>query len=133
MTTLPGAIPEIPVSDIETAATYYVGAFGFVRDWTDSASGIAGLSHGDCRIFLADTGFRSLQGNTAPVVLWLNLDGRQAVDELYERWRSAGATILSAPEDKPWNLHEFTAADREGNRLRVFYDFTWEQRPVTRS
>ena len=32
--------------------------------------------------------------------------------------------IISAPESKPWKLHEFTAADLDGNVFRVFYDFS---------
>jgi uncharacterized glyoxalase superfamily protein PhnB len=61
-------------------------------------------------------------------VVWLNLDSKQEVDELYHRWREAGTKIIAEPEDKPWNLREFTAADLDGNRLRVFFDFTWELR-----
>jgi hypothetical protein len=30
---------------------------------------------------------------------------------------------VSEPEDKPWRLREFTTADLDGNRIRVFYDF----------
>ena len=37
-----------------------------------------------------------------------------------------GAQIVAPPESKPWNLHEFTASDPDGNRYRVFYDFAWE-------
>jgi hypothetical protein len=37
-----------------------------------------------------------------------------------------GARVVSEPESKPWNLHEFTAMDLDGNLLRVFYDFAWE-------
>jgi uncharacterized glyoxalase superfamily protein PhnB len=48
------------------------------------------------------------------------------VDELYGRWRDAGAKILAEPEDKPWRLHEFRVADPDGNQLRVFYDFSSE-------
>ena len=33
---------------------------------------------------------------------------------------------MAMPDSKPWNLHEFTAADADGNLLRVFYDFAWE-------
>lgn len=33
---------------------------------------------------------------------------------------------LSGPESGPRNLHEFTAADLDGNLFRVFYDFARE-------
>ena len=33
------------------------------------------------------------------------------------------AKIVSGPEDKPWKLREFTAADPDGNLIRVFYGF----------
>ena len=48
------------------------------------------------------------------------------MNEVFAEWRSRGATIVTEPEDKPWNLREFTAADLDGNRIRVFYDFRWE-------
>jgi uncharacterized glyoxalase superfamily protein PhnB len=122
----PHAVPEIPVADVTKAAGYYVTALGFHLDWHSEPNGIAGISQGDCRMFLADAAFRQPHGNNAPVVVWLNLESRQQVDELYHRWRKAGARILSEPEDKPWNLREFTATDLDGNQLRVFYDFTSE-------
>ena len=33
------------------------------------------------------------------------------------------AKIVSEPEDQPWKLREFMAADLDGNLIRVFYDF----------
>jgi len=55
---------------------------------------------------------------------WLNLESKEEVDELYEIWNAGGATIISAPESKPWQLHEFTVSDLDGNLFRVFYDFS---------
>ena len=45
------------------------------------------------------------------------------VDELFAQWKAAQAKIVSEPEDKPWKLHEFMAADLDGNLIRVFCDF----------
>jgi len=45
------------------------------------------------------------------------------VDQLFARWKAAHAKIVSEPEDKPWRLREFVAADVDGNLIRVFYDF----------
>jgi uncharacterized glyoxalase superfamily protein PhnB len=123
-TTLPQAVPEIPVSNVEKAATYYVDVLGFRFDWGDDAGGIGGISQGDCRMFLTNAAFRAGRGPHGPVIVWLNLDSKRDVDEQFARWTAAGATIVEPVDDKPWKLREFTVADPDGNRLRVFYDFS---------
>ncbi len=120
----PQAVPEIPVANVAKAAEYYVNVLGFTFDWGNDAGGIGGISQGDCRMFLTNAVFRSYYGNAGHIVVWLNLNNKQEVDELYDRWHKAGATLLSAPEDKPWKLREFRAVDLDGNQLRVFYDFS---------
>ena len=125
----PKAVPEIPVSNVQKAAEYYVNALGFHLDWHNAEYGIAAVSQGECRMFLSDAPFRQGYGTVGPVMVWLNLNTKLEVDELYHRWRRAGAKTLDEPEDKPWRLREFRIADPDGNQLRVFFDFTWETRP----
>ena len=60
------------------------------------------------------------------MAVWINLNSKAEVDELYRAWNTGGARITAPPESKPWNLHEFIASDLDGNLLRVFYDFAWE-------
>ena len=121
----PGAVPEIPVDDVDQAAAYYVRNLGFTLDWGgEEGGGIAGISRGHCRMFLTGRGFREMYGNAGPVVIWLNLNSIEEVNELYGLWRDSKAKIVSPPEPKPWKLHEFTAADLDGNLFRVFYDFS---------
>jgi len=128
LTGFPKAVPEIPVEHVEKAAAYYVNVLGFNFDWGDEQGGIGGISQGECRMFLTNASFRQQYGGTGPVVIWLNLNSRLEVDELYQRWRAAGAKILAEPEDKPWRLREFRVSDLDGNQLRIFYDFSWEAR-----
>jgi len=120
----PAAVPEIPVTDMDQALDYYRDKLGFNIDWGSAGGGIAGISKGQCRVFLTDSDFRKHHGNAPPVMIWLNLDSKQEVNELYQIWNAAGARIISAPQSKPWKLHEFTAADLDGNLFRVFYDFS---------
>jgi uncharacterized glyoxalase superfamily protein PhnB len=126
--TFPGAVPEIPVRDINEAAAYYESSLGFTVDWSDEELGLAGISKGNCRMFLADSNFRKGYGNVGPVLIWLNLESREEVDDLYRQWGAGKAKLISAPESKPWGLHEFTAADPDGNLFRVFYDFATAER-----
>ena len=125
---LPGAVPEIPVSDVAAAAEYYRDKLGFRIDWLDADIALAGISRDACRLFLAGPAFREGTGNSNPVVTWLNLDSTRRVDALHGAWHSTGAILLSGPESKPWGLHEFSAADPDGNRFRVFHDFATPER-----
>lgn len=119
----PGAVPEIPVTDINRAMTYYENNLGFSIDWGPGELGLAGISRGDCRMFLANTDFRQYCGNVGPVLIWLNLNSKDEVDELYRLWSDSKAELISEPASKPYGLHEFMAKDPDGNLFRVFYDF----------
>lgn len=119
---MPGAVPEIPVRDVATAAAYYRDRLGFAVDWGGEALGLTGISRGDCRLFLADARYRARYGTVGPALTWLNLASTGAVDALYREWEAGGAALMSTPASQPWGLHEFTAADPDGNLLRVFYD-----------
>ncbi|HEX7939657.1 MAG TPA: VOC family protein [Gemmatimonadaceae bacterium] len=124
----PSPVPEIPVSNLDTALEYYRDQLGFSVDWHEREIALAGVSRGECRLFLSGASFRKGQGSFSPVVIWLNLNSRAEVDALHREWHSRQAIVMSEPESKSFGLHEFTAADRDGNRFRVFYDFGTPQR-----
>ena len=119
----PTPIPEIPAAHVDKAATYYVNMLGFTLDWGDEQGGIAGISRGNCRLFITNRGFRESYGNVGPILFWLNVESKAEVDEIFAKWKDAHAKIVSEPEDKPWLLREFVAADLDDNLIRVFYDF----------
>ena len=124
--TFPAPVPEIPAANIDKAVAYYVNTLGFTLDWGDDQGGIAGISRGNCRLFITNRSFRESYGNIGPILFWLNLESKAEVDELFAQWKAGQAKIVSEPEDKPWKLREFMAADLDGNLIRVFYDFRWD-------
>jgi uncharacterized glyoxalase superfamily protein PhnB len=125
--TFPPACPEIPVAELGPALAYYRDSLGFTVDWSDEGMGLAGLSQGESRIFMTSSAYRAGQANAGPVVVWLNMTGRAENDALHQRWSAAGARIATPPAARPWKLYEFSAEDLDGNVLRAFYDFAWEE------
>ncbi len=128
--TFPAAVPEIPAANVGKAIAYYVDVLGFTLDWEEDEGGTAGISREHCRLFITSPEFRAPHGNAGPILIWLNLSSKAEVDTLFTEWQSAQAKIISEPEDKPWHLREFIAADLDGNRLRVFYDFSRDLKGV---
>jgi uncharacterized glyoxalase superfamily protein PhnB len=129
----PPACPEIPVAELGIALTYYRDSLGFTIDGSDETLGLAGLSQGQSRLFMSSAGYRSGRPKSGPIVIWLNLPNRAEVDALFERWSAMGARIAEPPAAKPWKLYEFFARDLDGNVLRVFYDFAWEEREAAQA
>jgi predicted enzyme related to lactoylglutathione lyase len=107
---LPAPVPQIPVSDLERAITFYQSRLGFSLDWKYQ-DGIAGISRNEARLFLD----RVVEGPIHPVRVWLNLASVSEVDSLHRDWQKAGVSIISAPEQKPWGIYEFIAVDCDGN------------------
>ena len=126
--TFPAAVPEVPAANVDAAIAYYVNNLGFTHDWGgEEGGGIAGISRGDCRLFVTNPDFHKIYGNGGSVLFWLNVNSKPEVEQLFAEWKAAGAKIVSEPADKPWKLREFIAADLDGNLIRVFYDFRWEE------
>jgi hypothetical protein len=85
LTHFPKAVPEVPVCNDEKAAEYYVNVLGFSFDRGNDEGGIGGSSQGACRMFLTNASFRQNYAPGGPVMVWLNLDSKEEVDELYRR------------------------------------------------
>lgn len=41
----------------------------------------------------------------------------EGIDDLHREFVSRGATTLSAPQDKPWGLREFSLRTPDGHRI----------------
>ncbi len=93
----PAPVPDVPATSVEEAAAYYVNALGFTLDWGDEKGGIAGISRGNCRLFITNRPFRESHGNVAPILFWLNLKSKAEVDALFEQWRLHTRRSFTSP------------------------------------
>jgi uncharacterized glyoxalase superfamily protein PhnB len=54
-----------------------------------------------------------------PAIHWVFAEN---LDATYEELRSRGARIVEPPENKPWDLRQFTVEDLDGNRFYFHHD-----------
>ena len=64
--TLPAPVPEIPAINVHKSVAYYVNNLGFTFDWGDDKGGIAGISRGNCRLFITKSRSGRLTATKAP-------------------------------------------------------------------
>ena len=117
---LPAPVPELPVSDIETAIDAYGDQMGFIAEWRYE-EWLAGIARDDARIFIRKRTPEEEKERYA-VLIWLNMASPAEVDQLHDEWKEKGVRIVAPLQTAPYNLREFTAEDIDGNQFRVFVD-----------
>ena len=102
--------PGLPVEDIPTAVDFYTNKLGFTLAflWNDPPD-FAGVTLGKVSVHL-------YKGKTVPHVcsVYFTIDD---ADQLFDYHRSNGATVLEAPEDRPYGMRDYKIADPYGNIL----------------
>ena len=98
---LPGAVPEIPVSDVTAASTYYRDNLSFSLDWIAADIDLAGISRDHCRLFLAGPPFRKERGNVSPVLTWLNLSSKAGLIICTRHGMPATPSCCPRPNQSP--------------------------------
>ena len=104
----------LAVKDLKIETEYYIDKLGFDRDFT--APGWEFLSFGDFKVMLgecSDEMTAEATGNHS----WFAHALIENVDEIYQEFRERGATILSAIENKPWGIREFSVVTPDGHRI----------------
>jgi catechol 2,3-dioxygenase-like lactoylglutathione lyase family enzyme len=104
-------IPILYSSDIERSIEYYIEKLAFEKKWIwDDEKTFGGASKDCVELF-----FCKLDQGNPGTWLAINVDD---IDEYYNIIKSKGATILSPPEDKPWNMREMLIRDPDGHIIR---------------
>lgn len=119
-----GTIPSVRVADMASALRFYRDVLGFEVERGGEEDSNVALRHGDARIMLEtaadhygeayNTAIRERLGNLSPHALYIEAE---ALDELHERLRSGGASIVDPLASRPWGQRELTVEDAEGNWL----------------
>ena len=122
MSTFDKLVPVLTYRDIPKAHDFLVQAFGFaaggVHRTPDGEAVHGEVRAGDAAIWLhrvtvTDHLDSPLSSDVANSGLFVHVDD---VDAHYERARSAGALIDSAPVDQPYGQREYGVRDLEGHR-----------------
>jgi predicted lactoylglutathione lyase len=117
---LPPPVPELPVSDLQSAGEFYRHKMGFSVDWVYQDY-LSGISRDDARIFLRKRTAAEVDDGYS-VLIWLNLNSVAEVDRLYDEWTRNGVPIMHDLETSDYSLRQFVARDADGNLIRVFHD-----------
>ena len=107
-----GANPILSVTDMARSLRYYVDVLGFSgAEWGEDDFTL--VTRDRAGIYLCEGG----QGQAGTWV-WI---GVSDVEALHEEYKSAGATILHPPENRPW-AREMKIGDPDGHVLRFGSD-----------
>ena len=104
--------PILPVVEMDAAVEFYESAGFAVRRY--EGGDYAFVSVADESVFDLDAAEKPLDPALNSAGCYLYVDG---VDAWHERLVSLGREV-SALEDKPWGMREFTLTDPSGNSLR---------------
>ena len=100
----------LSVSDVRVAAEFYATKLGFTVAFTEGdPPRFAGINLGDVQIFLR-------KGTPCPEGCSVYFVVGNA-DELCEFHRANGVEVVEAPEDRPYELRDYTVRDLSGHYL----------------
>ena len=113
------SFPMVLVSDLARSSSWYQEVLGFADVFTmRMGDGTPVIAHLRWCMFadLLLTPARTPLGAQPGSGITLNF-ATPSADEVADRARAAGATIISGPMDRPWNARDVTIADPDGYRL----------------
>jgi catechol 2,3-dioxygenase-like lactoylglutathione lyase family enzyme len=109
------------VNDIERSLAWYRDGLGFfVAERWEEGGGLKGvtLKAGSCQLGLSQDDFSKGRDRVKGLGFRLWCETAQDVDELAERLRATGGTIVEGPGDQ-WDGYSFTAADPDGFKITI--------------
>src|SRR5678816_916681 len=113
---------SLTVKNLETSLAWYTDALGFTVERTYERDGkVRGyaLKAGEARIGIGQDdgakGWERVKGQGCS----LQISTDQRVDDVANRIKAKGGTLLTEPEDMPWGVRMFQVLDPDGFKLGV--------------
>lgn len=115
--------PVLCVKDLVASLKHYQEVLGFEQSWKWSEGDafaepehptFACVCRGECSVFLCQQG----QGNPGSWIC-LNMPSLDALQEIFEEYKTTGADIVEPPEDRSWGMREMIVQDPDGNAFRI--------------
>lgn len=104
-------VPILYSADVKRSIAYYMEQLAFDDQWTWDEPATFGCVSKQCvRLFFC----LNAQGSPGTWIA-VNMDN---VDEYYEIIKARGATIISPPGNKEWNMREMLVQDPDGHIIR---------------
>jgi GNAT superfamily N-acetyltransferase/uncharacterized glyoxalase superfamily protein PhnB len=102
------------VSDLPKSVAFYRDVLGFKQQWLwDDPPTFGCIGLGSVEVFLSED--RELNGRTEGLMHCFYVED---IEALYALHKSRNANILSALQNQPWGLREYTVRDLDGYHLR---------------
>ena len=116
MARLDGTRLILAVRNLRRATDFYTSVLGLRRDFGDESDGWSWLSRDQFRVGLGECRDAVPAGQLGDhsYVAYVTVDD---IDGLYEEFISHGASIRTAPQDKPWGMREFALETPDGHRM----------------
>lgn len=113
---------SLTVKDLKKSLAWYTDALGFAVERTYEREGqIRGyaLRAGDARIGIGQDDGAKGWDRTKGQGCSVQITTAQPVDDIANRIKSKGGTLLSEPADRPWGVRMFEVLDPDGFKIGV--------------
>ena len=107
----------LAVRDLKESTRFYIDVLGFRRDFGDGSDGWSFLSRDNFKVRLGECPDEKPDGELGNHSYFVYLTA-EGLDELHQELAARGAPVLSAPEDQPWGMREFSIRTPDGHRIR---------------
>jgi uncharacterized glyoxalase superfamily protein PhnB len=106
----------LAVRNLKESTRFYTEVLGFRRD-PIAAEGWSFLTRDNFKLRLGECPDEKPAGELGDrsYFVYLTVEG---LDQLYQELSARGAQVISAPENQPWGMREFSIRTPDGHRIK---------------